>query len=62
MKCPLCNVDMRITSNTLVRRADGTYAHRLRLSCPSPQCENYKMVVKTEYIPVDVVDEGEEPA
>lgn len=60
MLCPVCKVEMRITSNKTVRRKDGTYANRLRLSCITPTCENYMKVVKTEYIPLDVVDDEEE--
>ncbi len=57
MKCPACNTDMKITSNKLVERPDGTIARRLRLTCVSKRCENYNKVVQTLYIPQEVVKE-----
>lgn len=63
MKCPLCSNDMKITSNKFVQRADGSYAKRLRFSCVSKQCPNFNKVIKTEYIPMEVVeDDSQDPA
>ena len=57
MKCPLCDTEMNITSNQMVKRKDGSFARRIRLSCVSQQCPNYKKVAKTIYHEIDVVDD-----
>jgi hypothetical protein len=57
MECPVCNVELKVTNNQLVKRKDGSYARRIRLSCVSPQCSEYRKIVKTVYHPVEVVDD-----
>jgi hypothetical protein len=48
---------MNITSNQMVKRKDGSFARRIRLSCVSQQCPNYKKVAKTIYHEIEVVDD-----
>ena len=53
MKCPLCQVEMRITRSRNVVENDTTPSVPTRLfveqdlSCLNKQCPNYKKVVKT---------------
>ncbi len=62
MKCPLCNTEMRIQDNTLVHRADDTYAYRMRLSCRSKSGPNFNKTVQTIYTPVDVEEDATQTA
>ena len=62
MKCPKCDVDMKIYDNATVHRPDGTYAQRMRLECISPNCENYQKIVEVIYHPIDVEEEEVTPA
>lgn len=54
MKCPLCNVEAKVTSNKLVRLSDGSIVRRIRLSCVTPTCDNYRKEVKTIEIPQEI--------
>ena len=57
MQCPLCKTAMRIQSNKLVRRSDGSVAYRMDLVCRNKGCENNGKVVKSLYDPVNIVDD-----
>ena len=52
MKCPLCQVEMRITSTRNVVEHDDTPNEETKLfvvqdlSCLNEKCENYKQVVE----------------
>lgn len=53
MKCPLCNIEMRITKSRNVLENDNTpdtptklYVEQ-DLSCLNKNCQNFKKVVKT---------------
>lgn len=48
MKCPLCQVEMRITQS----RDEEEYTEQ-DLTCVNKSCPNYNTVVETEKIPVD---------
>jgi len=58
VKCPKCNVDMKIKDVKFVQRPDGTFAQRMRLECISKNCENFGKIVETVYIPEKVEIEG----
>ena len=60
MKCPLCNNEMRIESNTLVQRPDETFAYRMQFKCRTKSCANFDKIVATTYDPVQPVKEKEE--
>lgn len=60
MKCPLCKNEMRIESNDLVQRSDGTLAYRMQLKCRSKNCSNYNQVTKTIYDSIEPIIESEE--
>ena len=53
MKCPLCNLEMRITSTRNVVENDNTPDTPTRLfvvqdlTCVNKQCSNYNTVVET---------------
>ena len=53
MKCPLCNVEMRITSSKNVIENDDTPSVETKLyvvqelSCMNSNCNNYNKVVET---------------
>lgn len=59
MKCPKCNTEMRIKDNKLVRRADESFAYRMRFECRSKNCPDYGNIVKTVYTPVTIEDDPE---
>jgi len=58
MKCPKCNVDMKIKDTTIVERPDGSYAKRMRLTCVTKKCENFGKIVETIYHPIKIEKEG----
>jgi len=58
VKCPKCNVDMKIKDTTIVERPDGSYAKRMRLTCVTKKCENFGKIVETVYHPIKVEKEG----
>lgn len=61
MKCPLCKNEMRIESNDLVQRPNGTFAYRMQFKCRSKDCPNYDKIVKTTYDPIEpIVEPAEE--
>lgn len=47
MKCPLCNVEARIETTSLVLKKDGIY-DRFFYKCRTKGCGNYGKVFKTE--------------
>ena len=50
MKCPLCEIEMRITkTRNIVEIEDNVphLYHEVDLSCMNKQCENYDTVVET---------------
>jgi hypothetical protein len=51
---------MRIESNELVQKPDGTLAYRMQFKCRTKDCANYNKVTKTTYDPVKPVVETEE--
>ena len=51
---------MRIQSNNLVRRSDGSIAYRMEFTCRNKECSNHGTIVKTEYDPATVIDEASE--
>lgn len=57
MKCPLCSTELRIQSNNLVKRKDGTFAYKMVLTCQSQKCPNYLKEVSTVYTPVEITEE-----
>jgi len=54
VKCPLCNVEMRIDKTAFVIKEDGTYAQKIYLKCRSRECANYNKIVATKYDPIQV--------
>lgn len=52
MKCPLCQVEMRVIQSHEVEEGDKEYIEQ-DLACMNKSCSNYNTVVKTEKIPVD---------
>ena len=60
MKCPLCKNEMRIESNDLVQRPDGTFAYRMQFKCRTKSCANYNKVTATTYDPVTPIVEPQE--
>ena len=46
MKCPLCQVELRIIKSRNVKEKDKEYLEQ-DLSCVNKQCKNYGSVVKT---------------
>ena len=65
MKCPLCNVEMRIIRSHMVLENDDTpdiptklYAEQ-ELSCNNTNCANYQSVVETvrNEIQLSITDE-----
>lgn len=52
MQCPLCKNEMRIDSNELVQRPNGTFAYRMQFKCRTKDCANYDKIVKTTYDPI----------
>lgn len=54
MLCPKCKTEMRISSNKLVEKKDGTIAYRMDFECRSKDCPNYKTVVESTYDPVTI--------
>lgn len=60
MKCPLCKNEMRIESNDLVQRPDGTFAYRMQFKCRTKSCANYDKVTATTYDPVTPIVEPRE--
>ena len=60
MKCPLCKNEMRIESNDLVQRPDGTFAYRMQFKCRTKSCANYDKVTATTYDPVTSIVEPQE--
>ena len=60
MQCPLCRTEAKIQSNKLVKKADGSYAHKLTIVCRDKNCKNYGSIVAITYAPVEVEDDDEE--
>lgn len=58
MKCPRCNVEMRINSSGYVLRGDKLFK-RLGYVCRNKDCSNYGQLVKNDYIPLEVAEETE---
>ena len=52
MLCPLCQTEMKIRSNKLVEKKDGSLAYRMDFECRSKDCPNYGKVVESTYDPV----------
>jgi hypothetical protein len=52
MQCPLCHTEMKIRSNKLVEKTDGTLAYRMDFECRSKECPNYGKLVDSQYDPV----------
>ena len=51
MKCPLCQVEMRITNSRNIVEIDEGTPHlyfEMDLSCLNKNCENYEKVVYTQ--------------
>lgn len=57
MKCPKCNTEMSIQSNNLVKRADGTIAYKMVLTCRNKNCSNHGEAVQTIYEPVEITED-----
>ena len=50
MKCPLCDVEMRITSTKNIVKMDGDTPHLFvaqDMTCMNKKCHNYEKVVET---------------
>lgn len=50
MKCPLCDIEMRITASRNIVKMEGDVPHLFieqDLSCLNEKCENYNTVVET---------------
>jgi len=58
MKCPRCNVEMRINGSGYVSNG-GKLFKRLSYVCRNKECPNYGQLVKNDYIPLDVVVDPE---
>lgn len=60
MKCPLCDIEMRITASRNVVENDDTPSVATRLfieqdlSCLNRNCANYEKVVETEKIELPI--------
>ena len=61
MKCPLCNVEMRIKSSDYVRN-DGNLFLRQILTCRKRDCPNYEKDVKNLYEPLTVSEDTQAEA
>ena len=59
MKCPVCNVEMRIDKTAFVIKEDGTYAQKMYLKCRNRECTNYDRIVDAVYSPIEVVQDDE---
>jgi len=57
MKCPSCSTDLMIKSNNFVHRQDGTYAHKLVMTCRNKKCPNFGKAVTSVYHPVEVSED-----
>lgn len=51
---------MRIESNSLVKRPDGTLAYRMQFKCRTKSCANYDKIIKTTYDPITPIEETQE--
>ena len=60
MQCPLCKTEMRIQSNKVVQKKDGTFAYKMVLSCRDKKCNNFGKPVTSSYVPIEVEDDDEE--
>lgn len=59
MKCPLCNIEMRLKNEGLVEN-EGKIFLKQTLICRGPKtCPNYGKIVKTIYIPKSVTEDPE---
>ena len=58
MKCPRCNVEMRISNSGYVSN-NGSVFRKLSYMCLNKNCANYGTVVKSDYIPLDVTVDPE---
>ena len=56
MKCPRCNTEMRIWNSKYVYK-DGELFKKLNFSCFNKDCTNYKKIVTSEYIPLEMTEE-----
>lgn len=59
MKCPLCNVEMRIDKTAFVIKEDGSYAQKMYLKCRNRECPNYDRIVTSVYDPIVVTPDDE---
>lgn len=59
MKCPSCDIEMKISSNKIVKKQDGTLAYKMELKCRNKKCPNHGEVVRTIYHPITVSDDEE---
>lgn len=57
MKCPKCNTEMIIGVTGYVLK-DGVFCKKMPYICRNKDCTNYNKVVKTEYLHLDVTEEG----
>ena len=57
MQCPLCKTEMRIQSNPLVRRSNGSVAYKMNMVCRNKGCPNNGKVVESLYEPVEIIDD-----
>lgn len=46
-----------IKSNNFVHRQDGTYAHKLVMTCRNKKCPNFGKAVTSVYHPVEVSED-----
>ena len=61
MKCPLCNVEMRIKASDYVMN-DGNLFLRQILTCRKRDCPNYEKDVKNLYEPLTVSEDTQAEA
>ena len=54
MLCPKCRTEMKIRSNRLVEKKDGTIAYRMDFECRSKDCPNYGTVVESKYTAANI--------
>ena len=64
MKCPVCNIEARITRNTtIVKMVEGQpkVFSRMEYKCMNPQCSKYNKVIKREdvEIPTSIINDEE---
>lgn len=57
MKCPLCNVEMRIIKGGYVTN-NGKLFSRQIYSCRNENCSNFGKTVKVVYNPLEVTEDN----